>query len=221
MRLDAVRSELARIAGEDLALRGPAQVSRIVFGGGTVAVRPIVRLGHPALRTPAGPVSAERLAAPDSQELIDDLFATMAAAEGIGLAAPQLGLGLQLFVYGLDREAGEAGAAIPCRVVVNPMLEPEPGDLVYDWEGCLSIPGLRGLVPRHPALRVRGLDRDGKPLDYRAEGLEARVIQHEYDHLNGVVFLDRMRNLDSLGFEAELEALLGAPENAAALRRSE
>jgi peptide deformylase len=177
-----------------------------------VAVHPIVRLGHPALRTPAAPVAAERLAEAELQRLIDDLFETMAAARGVGLAAPQVGVGLQLFVYGVDDPQG----GVPRRVLVNPLIAPEPGELVDDWEGCLSIPGLRGLVPRHPALRVRALDRDGRPLDYRAEGLEARIVQHEYDHLNGVVFLDRMRDLQSLANEEELEASLAAarPEGA-------
>jgi len=186
-----------------------------------MSLRPIVRLGHPALRSPAEPLSETRLASSEVQALIDEMFETMAAAGGIGLAAPQLGIGLQLFVYGLEREPGDEGESIAPRVVINPMLEPEPGELVYDWEGCLSIPGLRGLVPRHPRLRVRGSDRHGKPLDFHAEGLEARVIQHENDHLNGVVFLDRMRNLASLGFEEELEARLAESESPEALRRSE
>jgi peptide deformylase len=136
----------------------------------------------------------------------------MAAAHGVGLAAPQLGVELQLFVYGVD----DPHSGIPRRVLVNPLVAPEPGELVDDWEGCLSIPGLRGLVPRHPALRVRALDRAGEPLDFRAEGLEARIVQHEYDHLNGVVFLDRMRDLQSLAYEEELESSLAAvrPEGA-------
>jgi peptide deformylase len=88
------------------------------------------------------------------------------------------------------------------------MVEPLPGELVYDWEGCLSIPDLRGLVPRHPAVRVRGLDRGGGALDYVARGFEARIVQHEFDHLNGVVFLDRMRDLQSLAFYEEWERFL-------------
>ena len=93
-------------------------------------------------------------------------------------------------------------------MVINPMVEPIPGELVYDWEGCLSIPDLRGLVPRHPAVRVRGLDPVGAPLDYRADGFEARIVQHEFDHLNGVVFLDRMRDLQSLSFYDEWDQYL-------------
>ena len=177
-----------------------------------MAVRPIVRLGHPALRTPAEPLPVGNLGARETQELIDDLFATMRAAEGVGLAAPQVGLGLQLFVYGVTPSADEPRAAIAPRVVVNPMLEPVAGELVYDWEGCLSIPGLRGLVPRHPAVRVHGLDRDGAPLDFVVEGFEARIIQHEFDHLNGVVFLDRMRDLQSLGYGDVLDEVLPAED---------
>ncbi len=163
-----------------------------------MGVLDIVRLGDPVLRAPAEPLAAGELAAAATQRLIDDLFETMRAAGGVGLAAPQVGIGRQLFVYAVE---GEGADAVAPRVVVNPMLTPESGELVHDWEGCLSIPGLRGLVPRHPAVRVRALDRAGAPLDYVAAGFEARIVQHEHDHLNGVVFLDRMRDLRSLCFE--------------------
>ena len=175
---------------------------------------PIVRLGHPALRTPAQPVDPERLADPELQQLIDDLFTTMEAAGGVGLAAPQVGLGLRLFVYAVPpaeddgevEESGDDEAAEPepiGRAIVNPQVDFEPGDLEEGWEGCLSIPDLRGLVPRYPAARVRALDRHGKPLDYRAEGFEARIVQHELDHLDGVIFLDRMSDLQSLTYPEE------------------
>ena len=178
-----------------------------------MAVLPIVRLGHPALRTPAEAVPAGRVGEADFRKLVDDMVETMRAAEGVGLAAPQVGVGLQLFVYEAV-EPDDPAAGIPLRVVVNPMLESLAGELVYDWEGCLSIPDLRGLVPRHPEVRVRGLDATGRTLDYVAGGFEARIIQHEFDHLNGVVFLDRMRDLQSLAFYDEWEAFLreeGAP----------
>ena len=167
-----------------------------------MAIREIVRLGHPALRTPAVPLPAARLRDPEVQALIDDMLETMHDAHGIGLAAPQLGIGWQLFVYQLEGHEPQA--------LVNPMVEPHGGELVDDWEGCLSIPDLRGLVPRHPAVRARALDRHGAALDYLAEGLEARVIQHEFDHLNGVVFLDRMRDFRSLAYSEELERYLAA-----------
>jgi peptide deformylase len=172
-----------------------------------MAVLPIVRLGHPALRTPAEPLAPERLAEAELSRLVDDMIETMRAADGVGLAAPQVGVGAQLFVYeAVDPEA--PGGGIPLHVVVNPMVEPHAGELVYDWEGCLSIPDLRGLVPRHPEVRVRGLDRRGEPLDYVARGFEARIVQHEFDHLNGVVFVDRMRSLESLAFFDEWQAYL-------------
>jgi peptide deformylase len=166
-------------------------------------VRPIVRLGHPALRTPARPIPPALIAEPDFQALIDDMVETMHDARGVGLAAPQIGEDIQLFVY---QAAGPP--EIPLHVIVNPLITPQARELVYDWEGCLSIPDLRGLVPRHPAVRVQGLDRGGRPLDYSAHGFEARIVQHEYDHLNGVVFLDRMRDLRSLAFFEEWEDYL-------------
>ncbi len=181
-------------------------------------VRPIVRLGHPALRTPAEPVDTRRLSDPEIQTPIADMRAPTPPAGGAGVAAPQLGISLQIFVHAVvdpetDEVPGDDGPGLDgpgldgpeLRVLVNPALEPVHGELAYDWEGCLSIPALRGLVPRHPAVRVRGQDRDGRVLDYRAEDDEARILQHEYDHLNGVGFLDRMRDLHSLAFGAEWE----------------
>jgi len=165
-----------------------------------MSVRPIVRLGHPALRTPAQPVDLSRIADPEVQSLIDDMVETMTEANGVGLAAPQVGEEVQIFVY-----QASIPPEIPLHVVINPMITPRPGDLVYDWEGCLSIPDLRGLVPRHPGVRVRGLDREGRPLDFMASGFEARIVQHEFDHLNGVIFLDRMRDLHSLAYFEEWE----------------
>jgi peptide deformylase len=175
-----------------------------------MTVLDIVRLGHPALRTPASEVAPEELASEAFQRLVDDMAETMRAAGGVGLAAPQVGLGHQLFVYAV--EDGDGEAAIPLRAVVNPLLTPEPGDLVHDWEGCLSIPGLRGLVPRHPAVRVQGLDRYGEALDFVATGFEARIVQHEHDHLNAVVFLDRMRDLRSLTYSEEWERYVAASD---------
>ena len=166
-----------------------------------MAIREIVRLGHPALRQTAAPVEPAHVADPELQTLIDDMIETMHDADGVGLAAPQVGVSLQLFVY-LSFPHGPDGDAV-AKALVNPALAPERGDLVEDWEGCLSIPDLRGLVPRHLAIRVRGLDRHGKPVDEKVEGLEARILQHEFDHLNGIVYLDRMRDMRSLAFTDE------------------
>jgi peptide deformylase len=177
-----------------------------------MALLPIVRLGHPILRAVARAIEAPVFAQPSFQQLVDDLVETMRDAHGVGLAAPQVGIPWQVFVYELapPRKEPEDAAvpAIPLHVLVNPMLTPQAGELVYDWEGCLSIPDLRGLVPRHPAVRVRAFDRHGEPLDYLAEGFEARIVQHEYDHLNGVVFLDRMRDFKALAFREEWERYL-------------
>jgi peptide deformylase len=170
-------------------------------------VRPIVRLGHPALRSPAQPIPPARIADPEVQTLIDDMVETMHEAHGVGIAAPQLGEEVQIFVY---HAAGPP--EIPLHVVINPLITPQVREVVYDWEGCLSIPDLRGLVPRHGEVRVQGLDRGGKPVDYVVAGFEARIVQHEYDHLNGVVFLDRMRDLRSLSYTAEWESYM-AGEN--------
>jgi peptide deformylase len=194
-----------------------------------MSVLPIVRMGDPVLRRQAEPLPPERLSEPGIQRFVDDMIETMRDADGVGLAAPQVGEAVQLFVYeslpddegedGGDPDEGGRDGAIPLRVVVNPMLEPLPGEHVYDWEGCLSIPDLRGLVPRHPAVRVRGLDRQGAPLDFVAHRFEARIVQHEFDHLNGVLFLDRMRDLKSLSFYDEWEEhLRGAADDPRALR---
>ena len=139
-----------------------------------MAILEIVRLGHPALRIPAQEVGGAIAQDEELQELIDDLLETMFDAQGVGLAAPQVGVGLQLFVYGLKSANGDGEPLIPDTVLINPMVEPEPGEVIHDWEGCLSIPDLRGLVPRHPAVRVRGLDRQGAPVEFVARGFEAR-----------------------------------------------
>jgi peptide deformylase len=179
-----------------------------------MSIRPIVRLGHPALRIPARAVGKDELADAEIRTLIDDMLETMIDAGGVGLAAPQLGVSRQLFVYlVVDRSRDLAGAEQ--RVLVNPMIEPVPGDLVYDWEGCLSIPDLRGLVPRHPEVRVYGLDRCGESVRYLAEDYESRIVQHEFDHLNGVIFLDRMRDLRSLAFSAEWREFMVTDEDQA------
>ncbi|MEM1206042.1 MAG: peptide deformylase [Acidobacteriota bacterium] len=172
-----------------------------------MAIRPIVRLGHPALRTPAEPLNPEQLSSQETQQLIDDMLETMTDAEGVGLAAPQVGLGLQLFVY-LDVGAEGDREGPEGKVLVNPALDPVSRDLVYDWEGCLSIPDLRGLVPRYSAMQVHALDRHGGKVEFLAEGYEARIIQHEFDHLNGRIFLDRMRDMRSLAYGAEWEEFM-------------
>ncbi len=186
-----------------------------------MAVLPIVRMGNPVLRSVAAPVPPEALAEPTTQQWIDDMIETMHEADGVGLAAPQVGVAWQLFVYQAEDDDHPEGG-IPLAVLVNPTLQPveslDPlkppgGELIFDWEGCLSIPDLRGLVPRHPAMHLRGLDRHGRPVDRVVEGFEARIVQHEFDHLNGVLFLDRMHDLASLAFVDEWHEFLSDGED--------
>jgi peptide deformylase len=163
--------------------------------------RNIVRLGHPALRLQAESVAPESLATEEMQALIAELIETMNSRSGRGLAATQVGESHQILVMVTPGDGDEPnGSEI---VIINPLLEPEHADLVYDWESCLSVPGLKGLVPRYPKVRLRGLNARGEPMDLTLDGLQARLVQHAYDHLNGVVFLDRMRDLRSLAFNEE------------------
>ena len=174
---------------------------------------PIVRLGHPVLRFPTAPVDVGRLKAGELADLVRALRETLTATQATALTAPQLGAELQMMAI---KESGlsAAGNEAEVRIVVNPMLLPEHADLVYDWEGCLSIPDLKGLVPRYPTVRLRGLDEAGETVDLEASGRAARVLQHAHDHLSGVVFLDRMGDLRSLAFGREWREFLG--EEAAA-----
>jgi peptide deformylase len=166
----------------------------------------VIRLGHPVLRQTAEPVPESWF---DSGRLVDlgeALVRTMLEEQGVGLAAPQVAEGLRLFAYWVP--ADDDGRGIPPTVIANPELRVVGDDVEEDWEGCLSIPGLRGVVPRHARIKLKGRGLDGTPLSVTADGFHARVIQHEYDHLDGVVFLDRMTDTHSLTFEREWETYM-------------
>lgn len=163
----------------------------------------VVRLGHPVLRRAAEPVPEELFGGGRLHELGQDLVRTMIEEEGVGLAAPQVAEPLRLFAYWLPSTDDNSG--IDPTVIVNPELRVVDSELVDGWEGCLSIPGLRGLVPRHRRIKVKGRSLDGEAVSFTADGFHARVIQHEHDHLDGVVFLDRMTSTSSLAFEQEWE----------------
>ena len=164
-------------------------------------------MGHPILRAKALPVPPDQILTVPIQRLIDDMFETMREYSGIGLAAPQVHSGLRVFVAGL-RE-GDIGQAVPddgempFMALINPELTMVGEATDEGWEGCLSIPDIRGLVPRAPSVRVQAFDRTGKRVTFTASGLPARVIQHETDHLDGVLFFDRMRSFESLAFLEE------------------
>jgi len=165
--------------------------------------RTIVRLGNPVLRERALEVPADRFGTRFLRDLGRDLVRTMFEDNGVGLAAPQIGVGVRVLAYFVPGEGGRD--EVPPTVLVNPTLEPVGEQTELGWEGCLSVPGLRGMVARFPAVKVSAFDTDGNPLSFLAEGFHARVIQHEHDHLDGVVFLDRMKGMDTLMFEEEWE----------------
>jgi len=164
-----------------------------------MAVRDILRMGDPQLLRVAEPV--REFDTPELHALIADLFDTMHAANGAGLAAPQIGVNLQLVIFGFGRNARYPDApAVPETVLLNPVLEPLSDDMEEGWEGCLSVPGLRGWVPRHSRLRYSGVDAFGQPLVREVDGFHARVVQHECDHLIGVLYPMRVRDFSRFGF---------------------
>lgn len=174
-----------------------------------MAIRKIARMGHPVLLARARPVGDPT--APEIGRLAVDMAETLADAGGVGLAAPQVHESLRLILVSVPPERGEEGAAaVPPTVLVNPVLEPVGAEMVTGWEGCLSIPGLRGAVPRHRRVRFSGFGLDGEPVAGVAEGFHARVLQHEVDHLDGILYPMRMSDLALLGFEEELARRLQA-----------
>ena len=169
----------------------------------------VARLGFPSLRTTAQPVAADKIKTPESQRLIDDMVETMYEYNGVGLAAPQVHLPLQLAVLEVRNHPRYPDMPeVPLTVLINPEVTIVDRTTIDEFEGCLSIPDLRGLVPRFKELRVRALGRNGEQLDFVARDFHARVVQHETDHLKGEVYLDRMPNLRQLGFLHEWQRFL-------------
>jgi peptide deformylase len=164
-----------------------------------MSILKVARMGHPVLRRKARAIDRAEIAGPVVQKLIDDMIDTMVEYHGIGLAAPQVHESLRLFVASLDHDDAERGAAEP-RALINPEILPVGGDVDEDWEGCLSIPDVRGRVPRAREIKVRAFDRHGDRIEFHARNYPARVIQHETDHLDGILFFDRMRSFESLTF---------------------
>ncbi len=159
----------------------------------------VARLGHPALRRKADPVPVAQIASPSVQNWIQNLIQTMQEYEGVGIAAPQVHLSAQIAVIGADQNRRYPKAPkIPLIVLINPKVKPVSKRLDLDWEGCLSVPDFRGLVPRWHSVEVEGYNPEGKKIRFKATGFFARVVQHEWDHLQGKVYLDRMRDLSTL-----------------------
>jgi peptide deformylase len=168
-----------------------------------MSILKVARMGHPVLRAPARMLERGEIKSVPIQKLIDDMIETMREYHGVGLAAPQIHEGLRLFVAAIDvgrSDEGDDDEGAEPIALINPEITPVGGDVVEEWEGCLSIPDIRGLVPRAREIVVRGYDRKGERVEIRAHDFPARVIQHETDHLDGVLFLDRMESLDSLAF---------------------
>ena len=168
-----------------------------------MTVREILKMGDPRLLRTAQPV--REFGTPALRALIDDMFETMAAARGVGLAAPQIGEDLQLVIFGFEHSERYPDApAVPTTVLLNPTITPLADEMAEGWEGCLSVPGLRGVVPRYTRIRYTGCDPEGRPIDREAEGFHARVVQHECDHLIGRLYPTRMRDLTKLGYTSVL-----------------
>jgi peptide deformylase len=173
-----------------------------------MSILKVARMGHPILRMVARPLERAEIRSSRVQTLVDDMLETMTEYRGVGLAAPQVHEGVRVFVALLsESDAGADQAdhanASDAVVVINPEIRVVDPKVVEDWEGCLSVPDIRGRVPRSKEIIVRALDRRASPLEIRAADFQARVIQHETDHLDGVLFFDRMHNLSSLTFLEE------------------
>ena len=184
-----------------------------------MSILKVARMGHPVLRARAKPLDAAAIKSPRVQQLIDDMLETMNEYQGVGLAAPQVHVSLRLFVAGFaphppDEDEDEDDAEhddgeddedshVPQMVLINPEISIVGHDTVDDWEGCLSIPEIRGRVTRARDIKVRAFDRNARRVEITARGFTARVIQHETDHLRGLVYLDRMKDLSTLTHLAE------------------
>lgn len=166
-------------------------------------IREVLRMGDPRLLRVARPV--RRVGAPELSALVADMFDTMHALNGAGLAAPQIGVDLRLVIFGVQRNPRYPDATeVPTTVLLNPVIEPLSDEKEGGWEGCLSVPGMRGFVPRFTRIRYHGTDLEGRPIEREAEGFHARVVQHECDHLDGILYPRRIEDLTRFGFTEEL-----------------
>ena len=175
-----------------------------------MAIRSILRMGDPRLLELAKPVDPQFIPSHQIQTLIDDLLETMYAANGAGLAAPQIGIDLQVVVFGFDKNPRYPDAEqVPETILINPIITTLSNICIEDWEGCLSVPGLRAKVPRYRQIRYQGFDRQGQVIDRTVSDFHARVVQHECDHLIGKLFPMRVKDFRSFGFTDVLFPELG------------
>lgn len=177
-----------------------------------MAVRQVLRMGHPLLRERSREV--QNFGTPELAMLLADMRDTMAALHGAGLAAPQIGVPLRVVIFGMGSNPRYPDAPpVPYTELINPVLTPLGEEQDEDWEGCLSVPGMRGRVPRWRRLRYQGFDPSGAPVDRTVEGFHARVVQHEVDHLDGILYPARIRDFSSFGFIEELFPGAAVPED--------
>ena len=168
-----------------------------------MAIHPVLRMGHPLLNQPATEVKEFNTLELD--RMIADMLDTMQAEDGAGLAAPQIGINRRIVVFGFESNPRYQGApAVPRTILINPRIRPLDDTMDDDWEGCLSVPGMRGLVPRYRRIEYSGFDARGEPVRVEAEGFHARVVQHECDHLDGILYPQRIRDFTRFGFIDEL-----------------
>ncbi|MDX1251090.1 MAG: peptide deformylase [Gammaproteobacteria bacterium] len=168
-----------------------------------MAVRKVLRMGDPLLWRVAEPVA--NFHDPELRALIDDMFDTMDAMNGAGLAAPQIGVSRRVVIFGIESNPRYPNIEpVPMTVLINPVIEPLDGATVEGWEGCLSVPGMRGLVPRYSHIRYSGYDQHGIHFEREVRDFHARVVQHECDHLDGVLYPMRIRDMRNFGFQKEL-----------------
>lgn len=185
-----------------------------------MAIRNVVKLGHPVLRQKARFLTKEEIRSDEVQDLVDDMIETMHDYDGVGLAAPQVAESINLLVLEVERNPRYPKfPSIPLTVLINIEIVKVSPEIEEDWEGCLSLPDLRGLVDRHEWIEIKALDRHGNVVSGRFEGFIARIIQHENDHLEGRVFIEKMKNFQSLGYADELVA--ARPEIEEALERAD
>ena len=189
-----------------------------------MAILKIARMGHPVLGRPAEPVTDP--SAPEIRRLVQDMVETMRDAGGTGLAAPQVHVPKRVVIFTVEAERGGAAAldegdeaaaddaerGVPLTVLINPQILPLNDELNYGWEACLSVPGLAGQVPRHTAIRYSGFALDGRQIEREAHGFHARVVQHECDHLDGMLYPQRMTDLSTLVFTSEMKHLVESGE---------
>lgn len=174
-----------------------------------MAVRKVLRMGHPLLQEPCSDITEFNTGELDN--LIQDLFDTMQAEDGAGIAAPQIGVLKRLTIFGVedDNPRYPGRGLVPTTILINPVITPIGEEIEDGWEGCLSVPGMRGLVPRYQKIHYRGFDEKGRVIETEADGFHARVVQHECDHLDGILYPQRIQDMSQFGFKEELLDKMG------------